>query len=1187
MTDLVNSDDLSGTYIAQQQTADAADAIRALRERLRPVEPTVRPEAPKAKPGAAPPPETPPELPPGTEIKPLSSGGFGVYENGALVSGAKTYDDAFVSATAPRTGDTLGSRVLSTVGKVAGDVGQGVVEAPRQAAAGAFDAVTEMATAADSLGDWMNRHVIDLSFDVPSTGSMTVDSIIRPLLNPAKGIAENMPKVDPAKSVSGGMVRDVSQFITGMAAGGKLLKGAGIPLGGTATSALAKGAFSDFTARSPDAGRLADLIESQPDLANPITAFLKTNPDDSEAEKRFKNALEGAGLGLMSDGLVRAVKLVRAKIVAEKGEGGLAKFVADPLGEAKLQYGEVKPGELGDARVPLVSKKAPQTAKDKILKAAKAVETGVPDDVAARGLVKVGDTGGKEVYVNFARMQTADDVKKVIGNMADAFSGDIAKAQRGVQSNAMTKELADNLGMTVDDLLARRKGQPFNAEQALAARKLWDASAKELTKLAEQAAKPDASKIDHFNFRRAMALHAAIQAEVVAARTETARALQSWSIPTGGSVEQARAIQQILDNAGGSEASAEIARRLTAAVQAGADPAAINSFVRQSWGAVTRDAVQEFWVNALLSSPKTHIVNTTSNALVLMQQVYERRVAQAFSEAMGTGGVAPGEAVAMMHGMKEGLRDGFRFAWKSLKTGESGQWGGSKLEQRPAAISAQAFGLDEGAAGRTVDFIGKTVGLPGRFLQAEDEFFKTVAYRMELHAQALRQTAAEGLTGEAAASRYKSIMLNPPENIRLAAADGALYSTFTNQTGDFGKALLRLRGSAPMIGFVVPFIKTPLNITRYGFERSPLAPLVGQWRADIAAGGARRDLALARMATGTTIMMLAADYADSGLISGNGPNDPGEREARLRQGWQPYSIKVGDRWYSYNRTDPFGMLMGFAADMAEAVKRGQIEEEEVDEANEIIAAGIAAVSQTVINKTYMSGIAGFVDMMTDPERYSPNEINGFLGSFIPAGVAATGQVVDPVPRERMSAWDYVQARIPGFSASLLPKRDLWGNTLEDRSGMGRAYDALSPVQASKIKDSPIDKEMQRLNVDFRRIGKKADWDGVPVNFRDWPEVYDAYTKLAGNDLKHPAWSMGAKDFLDAVVSGKHPMSEAYRIQSDGEDGGKSVFIRKWLTQYRELARREIINDPRFADFANFISERKAEIRQQRLPEGAR
>ena len=1301
MTDatLTDSNDIGGAFMAQSQQADASDAIRAMRERFGPsaaksvegVKPAAKPEGAQA--GAP----QPAQLPPGTEIRPLSSGGFGVYKDGALVSAGQTYDDA-LATTLPKGQDGTLGRVFRGAVSAVKDVGAGIVETPRQAVAGAFDAVAEMGVAADSLGDWLNQHVIDLSVDIPSTGNMTADSIIRPLLNPAKGVAENTPRMDKARSTTGAMVRDVSQFVTGMAAGGKALRGAGLVLPKTAQM-VATGAFADFAARSPDTGRLADLIEKQPELANPITAFLKADPNDNEAVKRFKNALEGAGLGLLSEGLVRSVKVVRAKLLAERGKPGVDKFAADPLADAKLQYGEIKPGQLGDSKTPLVSKKTPPTAKEKILSAVKAVETGVPDDIAAKGLVKVGDSGGKEVFINFARMETPDDVKKALGLMADAFAPEINKARAGreapivalrrqaaaieaslpkpkdgttrlwrgnrkgevgtatrftndlagialpfkesyggalsfvdvptkdlkkflqtgtaadgaefivtpeiaaqaravkvppqvaasvVQSNEATKELADNLGMTVEDVLARRKGQPFNAEEALAARRLWDASARKLTELAEIVAKPDATSVDQFNFRRAMAVHYAIQSEVIAARTETARALQAWSIPAGGSVEQARAVQQAIETAGGPEMTAEIARRLAVLGRSGAnDPAALNSFVRNSLYVTTRDAVMQYWVNALLSSPKTHIVNMSSNTLVMLQQIYERKIAAGIGEVIGGGGVAPGEAIAMVHGLKEAMRDAFRFSWKSLKTGETGQWGGAKFDNRPEAISAQAFGLGDNAAGRTVDFIGKTINTPGRFLQAEDEFFKTIGYRMELHAQAVREVSAKGLTGEEAARAYKAILLNPPEHIRLAAADGALYSTFTNETGAWGKAILNARQKVPLLGFVLPFVKTPTNITRYAFERSPIAPLVGQWKADIAAGGARRDLALARMGTGTTIMLLAADYAETGLISGNGPDDSGEREALLRQGWQPYSIKVGERWYSYNRADPLGMLMGFAADMSEAIKRGEIESEEVDEATEIVAAGIGAIANTVVNKTYMQSIAGVMEMMTDPERYSSGEINQFLSSFVPAGVNAIAQGVDNTAREKFSTWDYVQARIPEFSKNLIPKRDLWGQPLSDRSGLGGGYNTLSPIAGSEVKDSPIDKEMQRLNVDFRRIGKKSDWDGVPVNFRDWRDVYDAYTKLAGNELKHPAWGLGAKDFLNQVVSGKHQMSEAYQMQSDGEDGGKSVFIRKWLTNYRELARRAILDDPKFADFANFIAERKTEIRNRRLPDIAR
>ena len=59
--------------------------------------------------------------------------------------------------------------------------------------------------------------------------------------------------------------------------------------------------------------------------------------------------------------------------------------------------------------------------------------------------------------------------------------------------------------------------------------------------------------------------------------------------------------------------------------------------------------------------------------------------------------------------------------------------------------------------------------------------------------------------------------------------------------------------------------------------------------------------------------LTAMDLADKGLITGEGfrgGKDTGTQEAQERQGVMQYSIKVGDRWYSYNRADPFGMTMG-------------------------------------------------------------------------------------------------------------------------------------------------------------------------------------------------------------------------------------------------------------------------------------
>lgn len=112
-------------------------------------------------------------------------------------------------------------------------------------------------------------------------------------------------------------VGDASQFITGMLGAGKVmpfLKGANaISKGGAIAREVARGALVGAVAFDPQEERLSDLVEAYPQLSNPITAYLAADVNDSDAEGRFKNALEGIGLDLALTGAFSAaMKLYRA-----------------------------------------------------------------------------------------------------------------------------------------------------------------------------------------------------------------------------------------------------------------------------------------------------------------------------------------------------------------------------------------------------------------------------------------------------------------------------------------------------------------------------------------------------------------------------------------------------------------------------------------------------------------------------------------------------------------------------------------------------------------------------------------------------------------------------------------------------------------------------------------------------------
>jgi len=196
-------------------------------------------------------------------------------------------------------------------------------------------------------------------------------------------------------------------------------------------------------------------------------------------------------------------------------------------------------------------------------------------------------------------------------------------------------------------------------------------------------------------------------------------------------------------------------------------------------------------------------------------------------------------------------------------------------------------------------------------------------------------------------------------------------------------------------------------------------------------------------------------------------------------------------------------------------------------------------------------------------------------------VAEVTRQVDPYNREVYSMLDAIKRRTPGLSEELPVRRDIWGRPLEFRSGLGWAYDVFSPIYSKKEDPEPIDSEMLRLEAPVSMPSKRVVFDGVTVDLDRYPGIYSRYLELAGNELKHPAWRMGAKDYLNALVTGKHPMSQIYNIRSDGPDGGKAGMIASVVSDYRKMARDQLLKE--YPALRDEVRERKAEKQKLRLP----
>lgn len=1001
--------------------------------------------------------------------------------------------------------EALGT-IVETTGDIVKDVGKGIIELPNQVVGGMVDAVNNAALALES--------VIPL-------GTLGGDEFTEETA---------MSPKDP-ESTTGGLVRGVSQFLTGFLPALKATKAIGIT--GRITSAMAAGAVTDAIVFDPQEERLSNLIEGTP-LANPVTEFLAASEDDSDALGRFKSAVEGLGLGGLAEGVITAIKVMRqarrvkgeqAQIEADRATAdALASDTGKDLNAIEATEGPLPTGTVEGEFIPFQEKMGDAAAPD----------------------FAIGSKGAEDegaLNINLSKIDSTEDVDRLIQGVAESDSVKINEARREVITLEETTKLADSLGMTVDDLLNRRRGEAFNAEQAVAARNILVSSGENLIDLAKVAA--TGSDEDVAIFRRAMAQHGAIQAQVSGLTAEAGRALGSFRIMAESSQLQTRAIKEALDAGGGGDVSRRIAEGLSQLD----DPRQINDFVTKSAGARTLDAVYEAWINSLLSSPATHAVNMIGNSMNVLWAVSEKKVASLIGRGLDEQSIPDGEMAAQMFGMVQGTKDGMRLAWQALKTGQPSD-PLAKIETiGHRAISAEALELS-GTPGRFADYMGEAVRIPGRMLTAGDELFKTIGYRMELNSQAYRMAHGEGLRGDELAVRMNDLISNPPDNLHIQAVDASRYQTFTKPLGPSGQAVQSFVQRTPGARLIAPFIRTPVNIMKYVGERSPLAPISTAVRAEIAAGGARRDMALAKIATGSMIMAAAADYAGSGQITGAGPVDPAMRNILRETGWQPYSFKVGDTYYAYSRLDPVGATIGMAADMTEIM--GQTGE---FDSLDMAAALVISVSQNITSKTYLSGVADFFEVMTnsstDPEannRKAQRWIERMAGTVIPSGVAQLERTLSPELNATQGIIEKIKSRVPGYSADLPPRRNIFGEPIVLSGGLGP--DIMSPIYTSSVKDNPVADEIVAQQARIRMPLKSI--NGVQLDTRQYDEYIRLYSGESNRFVQMPL-----KQKLSELFR-----TPQYQSATLGQEGGRSVLIRATFEAYRDAAKAAMIeNNP--------------------------
>ncbi|WP_203309613.1 hypothetical protein [Sphingomonas beigongshangi] len=733
--------------------------------------------------------------------------------------------------------------------------------------------------------------------------------------------------------------------------------------------------------------------------------------------------------------------------------------------------------------------------------------------------------------IRLDKLDSPQEIKRAL-TQTDQIAGGFDAARRGRITQAETQNLAADLGMTADDLLKRRKGQAFNAEEALAARQLLARSGADLVNMAKRIARVQTPGDEmEAAFRKAWLRHAAIQEQVSGMTAEAGRLLQQFRM-TADSRDVSQVLSSLGETLGGTARMKEVAERIVDLENVGTTPAGINQFALRSLLPKWRDKAIELYINSLLSGPQTHAVNILSNTLTSLAQLPEHAVAagigavrKALPGQAETDRVLFSELGTRAAGMVSGAREGMSAAARSFLTGDAAD-AVTKVESQMAAIG-----------GRT----GRIIRTPTRLLTAEDELFKGIASRMELNGLAMRQAVNEGLRGQAARDRAADLVLNPSDELLQRSMDYARYVTFQTplRHGSFSAGLSAATQGQPIAKLLLPFIRTPMNILKFATERSPAALAMKSWRKEFAAGGARRDMAITRAVVGTGVGAAIYEMALAGHITGGGPADRNARRLLEANGWQPYSLKIGNRYYSYARLDPFSTMIGTVADMVDL--RSHMTDAQQERSGTLV---LAAIANNLMSKTWLSGLSSALEAVNDPGRYMDNFVSRTAGAIaVPALVAQTARETDPLMREARGPIDRIRSRIPGMSTSLNPRRDVFGRPVEAQDAIGP--DIISPIYTGEDRGDPTISALIDAGATMSMPAKTYKEGGK--NVRWTPEQYDRLQAAVG---------ALAKPQLDALVS-----SPSWRgMEREGQQNAVGNVMKRARTE----AKRSVLGGMMFS-----------------------
>jgi hypothetical protein len=701
----------------------------------------------------------------------------------------------------------------------------------------------------------------------------------------------------------------------------------------------------------------------------------------------------------------------------------------------------------------------------------------------------------KSLSYNPEKINAPKDVIDLVGGIAK--EGKEFSEQRISKSNEDLKKLAQEVGVTVEDLISLKPGSIANAETVLKSRQLVADLAQELRDTVKEIDSTTATPGQLKDFKtKLLRLQGSMKA-VAGLRTEAANVFRQFKMEA---IAGENDIMRETLNA---------VKKLDAA--SGEDLTKFMKGSKELMEPTALDKVWHLWYASVLSGPSTQLKNFFGNL--------GNAVLELSSEAITN----PRGFTNSLGGFIQGLGKGaerFKEIWKE---GEI-----SKFEERgikPIKFKGNAKWLN------AADYVG-------RLMSGVDAIFKGGFYGMDLRSQARDIAIKENLRGEALKERISELQAKPTPEMTESAANYALRGTFNQKpTGmmgilantigratslsleksalvkeslqavkegryeDVNSAVLGEAGIKSVGRLIVPFSRVVANVVNAGLDYSPVGfireglpfKVAGKIKGGKDVELSRQDVRqLGRATLGTIGMIYAASLAAQGMLSGDGPRDKAKRDMLVQSGWRANSIKIGDTWVPYQNLGPAGIPLTIIGNYFDAYRYDKLDKKQVDQRLAYTALGSV---NSILSMSFLSSLSDLITAVSSKDiKYFQRFAASQATSLVPNAYKQIRNYFNPTSYSPDNIKEQIMVNV-GITDGVKTKINVFGQTVKK--------DYISGLQPSPETKDPLIKFMAEngLTVSFPTTATKIRPVGDRESRNMTPDEVYLYTKYSGIEIK--------------------------------------------------------------------------------------